>query len=208
MSVPPSSTSSSISSKILLITEEITSTIKALVILSKNEDLQQLNRLLYRSMDSLVVLKCQLLQQQVSLLSSPMYSRQKPESEDLGMTDLPISEKTSSSTSTPGKPKLKRKLKEKSTPEQSTSLSTTKETLVNLHSANICVGITKHQFWDGEGLVTFCTWCQRCQTKQHTYLISLDQSHKIGEKTTSLPLWRESKMGYSSTRNMNALKLL
>lgn len=65
MSASGYSTNLSISSKILNMLQEITTIIKDLDTLKKKEDQAQLNRLLYRSMDSLTVLKCQLLQLQV-----------------------------------------------------------------------------------------------------------------------------------------------
>lgn len=208
MSVQTYSTSTSISSKTLLILEEITSTIKALVILSKNEDLQVLNRSLYRSMDSLVVLKCQLLQLQVSLLSSPTYSSPTLVCEDLTMTDLPISEKTSSSTSIPGKKRSRPVSPVNLTQEPSTSSLTRQETQVNLPSANTCAGITKYLCSDGVKLAIYYTSCQNSLTNLHTFLTYHDLSLQTGQKTIYPQQWKESKMGFSSTRNMNALKSL
>jgi len=180
MSAPTSSTSSSISLKIQLILEEIISTIKALDILSKNEDRQILNRSLYRSMDSLVVLKCQLLQQQVYKLSNLTSSKPSPEFVDLTQTDLPISETTLSSTCIPGKTILNDKSKDVPIQEQSTSLLTDEEILVNPHSANICAGISKYLFLGGEKQVTCYIWCPNCLTEMPIFLTSPAQNLKTG----------------------------
>lgn len=208
MSVNPSSTNGSINSKILLIMEEIISTTKALDTLSQNEDRVALNRLLYRSMDQLVVLKCQLLQLQVSLLCKPTSSNPSPVFEDLTTTDLPMSEKTSSSTSTPGKTKSRPPSPVDLTQEPSTSSLTRKETQVNLPSANTWHGTTKSLSLGGGVREISSTSSPKCPTDKPTFLTSLVPNHKTGGRMTSPPQWKELKMGYSSTRNMNALKSL
>lgn len=208
MSANQSSTNGSINSKILLIMEEITSTTKALDILSQNEDRAALNRLLYRSMDQLVVLKCQLLQLQVSLLSRPTSSSQNPVSEALTTTDQPTSEKTSSSTSIPGKMKSRPQSPVDLTQEPSTSSLTRRETQVNLHSVNTWHGTTKSPFSDGAAQVTCCIWFPKCQIDPLIYSIYHVQNPTIGEETTYQQQWKESKTDYSSIRNMNAAKSL
>lgn len=188
--------------------EEIISTTKALDILSQSEDRGALNRLLYRSMDQLVVLKCQLLQLQVSLLSKPTSSNPSPVFEDLITTDLPTSEKTSSSTSTPGKTKSRPPSPVDLTQEPSTSSLTRKETQVNLPSVNTWHGTTKSLSLGGAAQVISSTSSPKCPTDKPTSLTSLVPNHRIGGRMTSPPQWKELKMGFSSTRNMNALKLL
>jgi len=69
MSVNVSSTNIYISSKIQLLMEEIIIIIKGMDILLQNQDQGIYKRSLYRAMDQLVELKCQLLQLQVSSLS-------------------------------------------------------------------------------------------------------------------------------------------
>jgi len=72
MSVNVSSTNIYISSKIQQLMEEIITIIKAMDISLKSEDLGPYKRSLYRSMDQLTELKCNLLQQQVSSISKIM----------------------------------------------------------------------------------------------------------------------------------------
>lgn len=206
MSANLSSTSGSINSKILLIMEEIISITKALDILSSNEDRAQLNRLLYRSMDQLVVLKCQLLQLQVSLLSKPTSLNPSPVFEDPILTDQPTSEKTSSSTSIPGKMKSRPPSPVDLTQEPSTSSWTRKETQVNPHSVNTWHGTIKSQSLDGDVLETSCILPLKCLTVLPIYLTSHVLNPKTGVVTISLQRWKESKTDYSSTPNMNAPK--
>lgn len=206
MSAPNGSTNGSISSKILALMKELTTIIKGMDTLENVEDQALLNRSLYRSMDGLTVLKCQLLQLQVSLLSRPTFSSPTQEYEDLTLTPPHTSDKTSSSTSILGKKRSRTDSLDDLTQELSTSSSTKKGTQVNRPSANIFAGILKFPCSDGVKRETYYTSCQNSLTNLHTYLTSHDQNLQTGPKTTSQQQWKGSKMGYSSTRNMNALK--
>jgi len=207
MSATPSSTSGFISSKIQSELAEIIIIIKDMDILKNEGDQAELNRLLYRSMDSLTVLKCQLLQHQVSTHLKPTCLKRIQELEDRITTARPTSEKTSSSTSILGKKRSRPVSPVALTPEQSTSSSTQMETQVNLPSASTCAGITKYPCWDGEKQATYYTSCQNSLTNLHTYLTSHDQNLKTGQKTTRPLQWKALKTDYSSTPNTNAPKL-
>jgi len=207
-SVLPYSISGSISWKTLFIMEEITYIIKAMATLGSNDELAELNRSLYRSIDKLTELKCNLLQQQVLMLSKHTSSKPKVEFVDLTTTEAPTSEKTSSSTSILGKTKSKPSSKDRSTQDKSIALSILKETPVNQPSANTCAGIVKYLYSDGAKLVTYYISCQNSLTNLHTFLTYHDQNLKTGQGMTSQRQWRELKMAFSSTRNMNAAKLL
>jgi len=195
MSAPDYSTNSSISSKILALMDEITSTIKDMDTSDKKEDLATLNRWLYRSMDSLTVLKCQLLQLRVSQLSNRIASNQTPVSVVPSTTEPATSEKTSSSTSTRGKKKLKRKSPPSPIRVPLTCSLTDEEILVNLHFVNTCIGITKSPFWVGDAPAIYSILSASYRTAKHIYLTSRDPNLTIGHAMTLLLLWKESRMG-------------
>jgi len=206
MSVNNGSTSGSISSKTVALMKELITIIKGMDTLENADDQVKLNRSLYRSMDALTVLKCQLLQVQVSLLSRPTFSNETPEYEDLTLTPPRTSAKTSSSTSILGKRKSRPDSKEDPTPESSTSFSTKKATQVNLPSASSYAGISKYPCSDGARLGTYYTSCQNSLTNLHTFLTCHDQNLKTGHETTSPQPWKGSRTVFSLIPNTSARK--